>query len=103
LRDSPALRIVGKLNETGAIIHAFDPAVDALRNNLEGIDLFVSPLAAVEGADVLVVLTEWEAFKEISPNDVKLLMKSHNVVDARNILEKDVWQRAGFDYQGIGR
>ncbi len=103
LRDSPALRIVGKLNETGAIIHAFDPAVDALRTNLEGIDLFVSPLAAVEGADVLVVLTEWEVFKAVSPNDVKLLMKSHNVVDARNILEKDVWQRAGFDYQGIGR
>ena len=103
LRDSPALRIVGILNEAGAIIRAFDPAVDALRTNLDGIELFPTPLAAVEGAEVLVVLTEWEVFKEILPNDAKSLMKSHNVVDARNVLAKDVWQQAGFGYQGIGR
>jgi UDPglucose 6-dehydrogenase len=103
LRDSPALRIVGKLNEAGAIIRAFDPAVDALQSNLDGIELFPTPLAAAEGAEVLVVLTEWEVFKGVSPNDVKSLMKSHNVVDARNVLEKDAWQQAGFGYQGIGR
>ena len=103
LRDSPALRIVDILNEAGAIIRGFDPAVDALSTNLDGIDLFATPLAAVEGAEVLVVLTEWEVFKGVSPNDVKLLMNSHNVVDARNVLEKDVWQQAGFGYQGIGR
>ena len=103
LRDSPALRIVGILNEAGAIIRAFDPAVDALRTNLDGIELFPTPLAAVEGAEVLVVLTEWEVFKEILPNDAKSLMKSHNVVDTRNVLAKDVWQQAGFGYQGIGR
>lgn len=103
LRDSPALRIVDILNDAGAIIRGFDPAVDASCTNLEGIDLFATPLAAVEGAEVLVVLTEWEVFKGVSPNDVKLLMKSHNVVDARNVLEKNVWQQVGFDYQGIGR
>ena len=103
LRDSPALRIVGILNESGAIIRAFDPAVDVLRSNLDGIELFSTPLDAVEGAEVLVVLTEWEVFKEVSPNDVKSLMKSRNVVDARNVLEKDAWQQAGFGYQGIGR
>ena len=103
LRDSPALRIVGILNEAGAIIRAFDPAVDALRSNLDGIELFPTPLAAAEGAEVLVVLTEWEVFKGVSPNDVKSLMESRNVVDARNVLEKDAWQQAGFSYQGIGR
>lgn len=103
LRDSPALRIVGKLNEADAIIRAFDPAVDALQSNLDGIELFPTPFAAAEGAEVLVVLTEWEVFKTVSPNDVKSLMKSHNVVDARNVLEKDAWQQAGFGYQGIGR
>lgn len=103
LRDSPALRIVGKLNEAGAMIRAFDPAVDALQSNLDGVVLFPTPLAAAEGAEVLVVLTEWEVFKGVSPNDVKSLMKSHNVVDARNVLEKDAWQQAGFGYQGIGR
>ena len=103
LRDSPALRIVGILNEAGAIIRAFDPAVDASRTNLDGIELFPTPLAVAEGAEVLVVLTEWEVFKAVSPNDVKSLMKSRNVVDARNVLEKDSWQQAGFGYQGIGR
>ena len=103
LRDSPALRIVGILNHAGAIIRAFDPAIDALRTSLDGISLCATPLAAVEGVEVLVVLTEWEAFKGVPPNDVKSLMKSHNVVDARNVLEKDAWQQAGFDYQGIGR
>jgi UDPglucose 6-dehydrogenase len=94
---------VGILNEAGAIIRAFDPAVDAMCTNLVGIDLFSTPLDAVEGAEVLVVLTEWEVFKGVSPNDVKSLMKFRNVVDARNVLEKDAWQQAGFDYQGIGR
>jgi UDPglucose 6-dehydrogenase len=94
---------VGILNHAGAIIRAFDPAIDALRTNLDGIGLCATPLAAVEGVEVLVVLTEWEAFKGVSPNDVKSLMKSHNVVDARNVLDKDAWQQAGFDYQGIGR
>ena len=94
---------MGILNEAGAIIRAFDPAVDASSTNLDGINLFATPLAAVEGVEVLVVLTEWEVFRGVSPNDVKSLMKSHNVVDARNVLEKDAWQQAGFEYQGIGR
>jgi UDPglucose 6-dehydrogenase len=103
LRESPALRIVSKLCESGAVINGFDPGIDSSCTDLNGVRLLPSHLAAVEDADVLVVLTEWEDFRRVSPVNVKPLMKSHNVVDARNVLKRDEWQHAGFYYQGVGR
>ena len=56
-----------------------------------------------EGADVVVVLTEWDDFRWIDPDRVADLVSSRQVVDARNLLERAAWQRAGFTYQGVGR
>ena len=62
-----------------------------------------SPIAACNGADVIAVLTEWDDFRQISPNDVAGIVSAKKIVDARNLLDRSEWLRAGFEYQGIGR
>jgi UDPglucose 6-dehydrogenase len=100
LRDSPALAIVDELHERGAVIRAFDPTVKA---ELPGIETCLDAYETCEGADVVVVLTEWDDFRWIDPDRVADLVLSRQVVDARNLLERAAWQRAGFIYQGVGR
>jgi UDPglucose 6-dehydrogenase len=58
---------------------------------------------AVVGCDAIAVLTEWDEIRDIDPIQVAKLMKSKVVVDARNILDREVWQSNGFSYQGVGR
>ena len=72
---------------------------DGSRRALE----WAARFASQTGADVLAVLTEWDDFRWIDPDRVAELMAEAHVVDARNILERAAWQRAGFTYQGVGR
>jgi UDPglucose 6-dehydrogenase len=100
LRESPSLEVLGRLRAKGAEIRAFDPAVT---RPLEGIDVVDDPYAAVEGADVLAVLTEWDEFRWLDIDKVADLMASKRVVDARNLLDRAALVRRGFAYRGIGR
>ena len=61
------------------------------------------PYAAVEGAEVLAVLTEWDEFRWLDLDKVSDAMSAHNVVDARNLLDRAALVRRGFEYRGIGR
>jgi UDPglucose 6-dehydrogenase len=101
LRDSPAIEIVGRLLERGAVVRAYDPAVRVAP--IDGMILCDDPYAALEGASVAVVLTEWDEFKWLDLDKVKDVMASHHVVDARNILDTGALRRRGFSYRGIGR
>jgi UDPglucose 6-dehydrogenase len=87
----------------GAKVSAFDPSVQSIDSELDGVSICQSSLEAVKNAEVLLVLTEWHDFSIVSPNEVRALMLSPNVVDARNLLNKPNWIEAGFNYQGIGR
>ena len=100
LRDSPALAIVDELCQRGALVRAFDPTVKA---ELRGMEICLDAYETCEGADVIAVLTEWDDFRWIDPDRVADLVSSRQVVDARNLLERAAWQRAGFTYQGVGR
>ena len=100
LRESPSLTILERLRQRGAIVRAFDPAV---KGPLEGIEVVDDPYAAVEGAEVLVVLTEWDEFRWLDIDKVADLMASKKVVDARNLLDRAALTRRGFEYLGIGR
>ena len=100
LRESPSLEVLGRLRAKGAEIRAFDPAVT---RPLEGIEVVDDPYAAVEGADVLAVLTEWDEFRWLDIDKVADLMASKRVVDARNLLDRAALVRRGFAYRGIGR
>lgn len=100
VRDSPALRIVSQLTEQGAQVQAYDPAVKA---PVDGVVPATDPYSVCEGAEVLVVLTEWDDFRWLDFDKVAGLMEVPRVVDARNLLDKPALERRGFTYVGIGR
>ena len=102
VRDSLALRIVNDLAERGAVVVAFDPAVHAaaLPN---GVMLAPSALEALDGADALLVLTEWPEFARISPAAIAHALGGVIVIDGRNLLDADRIASAGLRYRGIGR
>lgn len=99
-RDSPALRIVSLMADEGADVSAYDPAVKA---PVGGVDPATDPYSVCEGAEVLVVLTEWDEFRWLDFDKVAGLMAELRVVDARNLLDKPALERRGFVYTGIGR
>ena len=104
LRDSPSLAIIQRLIAAGATVQAFDPTVTGPRPGLPtDIAIADTPYAACRGADVLAVLTEWDEFRWLDIEQVGSAMNRRSVVDARNILNRNDWRRASFDYQGIGR
>ncbi|MFZ6003949.1 MAG: UDP binding domain-containing protein, partial [Actinomycetota bacterium] len=100
LRESPSLEILGRLAARGAVIRGFDPSQPGA---IEGIEVVDDPYAAVEGAEVLAVLTEWDEFRWLDIEKVGDLMAARKVVDARNLLDRAAFVRRGFEYRGIGR
>jgi UDPglucose 6-dehydrogenase len=105
LRESPSLEIIRRLRERGAVIQAYDPAVEPGDTNprLDGIDVMADPYAACDNAEVLTVLTEWDEFKWLDFDKVSETMGSRRVVDARNLLDRTALTRRGFEFEGIGR
>ncbi len=104
-RDSPSLQIAHRLAGLGATVQAFDPTVDAGTEvpDLQDLQLRADPYAAVAGARVLVVLTEWDEFRWLDFSRVLAAMAEPNIVDARNLLDPAAVRRMGFSYSGIGR
>ena len=104
LRDSPSLAIIERLVAAGATVQAFDPTVHGPKPGLsDAISIADSPYTACNGAQVLAVLTEWDDFRWLDIAQVAPAMTGRAVVDARNLLDRNEWRRADFDYQGIGR
>ena len=103
LRDSPAVEIVTRLLADGASVTVFDPTVTVAPKGLDAITVCSSPLEACDGADVIAVLTEWDDFRWVSPTEAAGAVRVQQIVDARNLLDRSEWRRAGFEYQGIGR
>ena len=105
MRDSPALPIVSRLVEDGAAVQAFDPEGMAQARPLlpDGVRYCRDAMDAVAGADVLVVVTEWNEFRALSPDRLKAAMRGDVVVDLRNVYDPAGMIAAGFAYHGIGR
>jgi UDPglucose 6-dehydrogenase len=99
-RQSPALEVIGRLQAAGAHVSAHDPTVT---HDFNGIEVASDPIEACRDADVLVVLTEWPIYAAVDLGDVKRVMRSAVVVDARNLLDGDNARRVGIAYSGIGR
>jgi UDPglucose 6-dehydrogenase len=104
LRDSPSLKIISRLLVAGAFVTGYDPTVNAANPVLPpGLKISATPQDATLDADALVVLTEWEEFKWVEPSTIFSLMNGNSVIDARNLLDRNEWERSGFSHQGIGR
>ena len=101
-RHSPAVEVVRRLLGEGARVSAFDPTVESEPAELPGVCVADSAIQACVGARVLVVLTEWRQFAEVSPLEVHQAMDLPRVVDARNLLDPGLWRGAGFEYRGVG-
>jgi UDPglucose 6-dehydrogenase len=104
LRDSPALAVAQTLLAAGAAVRAYDPAAGELAARLvPGLDLRADPYDAAAGADVVVVLTEWDEFRWLDFERVGAAMRARALVDARNLLDPAAMRRRGFSYTGVGR
>ena len=105
MRESPALPLVQGLVSRGALVTAFDPeAMDVAKPLLPGSVTYAGDaVQALTGADVLVLITEWNEFRALAPNRLKELMRGKVVVDLRNVFDPDALREAGFSYHGIGR
>ena len=104
MRDSPALDIIPALQGMGARVQAYDPeGMEEAAHMLPGVDFMDGPYEAASGADVLVILTEWNAFRALDLGRLKLLMAAPVVVDLRNVYDPAQMKTAGFAYAGIGR
>lgn len=104
LREAVSATVIPLLQENGARVRAYDPAaMEHARRQLPGLKLTDNAYAAVEGAHCLVILTEWNEFKEMDLARVKELMRSPVIVDGRNIYDPAKVKALGFTYRGIGR
>lgn len=104
MRESPALDIVPALLEQGAVVRAFDPAaMDEAKKLIPGFTACADAYDAMTGADVLVILTEWNEFRSLDLAEVKGRLKTPVVVDLRNIYSPAEMAAAGFAYSCIGR
>jgi UDPglucose 6-dehydrogenase len=104
MRESPSLVIVPALQKAGATIRAYDPeGMNEARKLLSGITFCDSAEQALQGADAVVILTEWNQFRGISLAKLKQLLRHPVVVDLRNIWNPQEMAAAGFHYTSIGR
>ncbi|MGD9587942.1 MAG: UDP-glucose/GDP-mannose dehydrogenase family protein [Pyrinomonadaceae bacterium] len=104
MRESPAIDIIRVLLEKGAAVKAFDPvAMDEAKKFIDGIEYAVDEYAAIDGADALVIITEWNQFRALDMERVKGLLKAPKIADLRNIYEPVDMRELGFEYIGVGR
>jgi UDPglucose 6-dehydrogenase len=104
VRDSPALNVAGQIQLQGAIVNVFDPqAMDNSRALFPTLNYATSAVEACEGADAVLVLTEWPEFRSIDPVALRAIVRSASVIDGRNCLDAAAWRAAGWTYRGFGR
>jgi UDPglucose 6-dehydrogenase len=104
MREAPSLPIVTALQDAGAQVRAFDPAgMEHARGMMRGVTFAADAYDCATGADALVIVTEWDAFRALDLDRVKGLMKAPVLVDLRNIYRPEEMRRRGFSYVSIGR
>jgi UDPglucose 6-dehydrogenase len=104
MREAPSLVLVPALQKAGAVIRAHDPqGMEQAKALLPGITLCLNPYEAAAGADALVILTEWDAYRALDLDQIKKALKQPVVVDLRNIYRPDEMAAKGFRYSSIGR
>ncbi len=104
VRDAPSLDVAQRLRAEGAIVRAHDPVAGAkAKAMLPDPDLAADPYAAADGADAVVLVTEWPAYKGLDFMRLRKVMRQPVIVDARNLWDPSAARAAGFHYRSIGR
>ncbi len=104
MRDAPSITIAKKLQAEGAVVRAYDPvAMEVAHPLLPGVDMMPDPYTLAQGCDALVVMTEWNEFKQLDRPRLRDMMRQPMLYDGRNIYEPDEMLKNGFIYRGVGR
>lgn len=104
VRDSPALDVASRLRALGAEVRATDPeAIETSRRIVPDLTYVADVDDAVRDADVVVLVTEWRRYRDLTPDDLGPLVAGRTIIDGRNVLDPATWRAAGWDYRGLGR
>jgi UDPglucose 6-dehydrogenase len=107
MREAPSLTVINELLAAGAKVRAFDPVAmtEAKRifGDKEGLTFTSDANAALEGADALAIVTEWQEFRSPDLEHIKATLKSPAIFDGRNLYSPELMTRLGFSYYGVGR
>ncbi|MFA4929346.1 MAG: UDP-glucose/GDP-mannose dehydrogenase family protein [Patulibacter sp.] len=104
MREASSLVLAARLQAAGATVTAFDPiAAEIARPMLRGVVLADDALSAAAGADAVVLVTEWDEFRELDLSDLRAAMAGDVLIDGRNALDAGAAASAGFRYEGVGR
>ncbi len=104
MRDAPAIEIIAGLREGGAQVRAFDPvAMDTAAAVIPNLELCKDSYAVADGADALVIMTEWNQFRMLDLERVYKLLRQPIIIDLRNVYDPEPMRKQGFSYVGVGR
>ncbi len=104
IREAPALEVIHLLQNEGAHVRAYDPqAMELAAQQLKRVELCESPYTVAEGADALILATEWNEFKALDFERIHQLMRQPIIVDGRNLYDPERMRALGFTYYGVGR
>ena len=104
IREAPAVQLIKSLIDGGAKVRAYDPVVKGINTDLDSQITFCDDnYAAAKDANLLILVTEWKIFRSPDFSLLKKLMKNQNLIDGRNIWNRDDAEGYGFTYLGIGR
>lgn len=104
IRDAPSLVVIEQLKNEYAKVFAYDPeAMPEAKKYLKGVNLVENQYDALKDADALIIVTEWDQFREPDFDFMKQLMKNHIIIDGRNIYDPQKVKDKGFSYKGVGR
>ena len=104
MREAASIDIVAGFIQAGAMVRAFDPvAMEVARGLLPAVEMYADPYEMAKGCDALVVVTEWNEFKQLDLERVKGLLKQPVIFDGRNIYDPARMKALGFTYRGLGR
>jgi UDPglucose 6-dehydrogenase len=107
MREAPSLAVIEGLLAEGAEVQAYDPvAMNEARRLLgprEGLSLAGDAPAALQGADGLIIVTEWQEFRSPDFEHIRASLKQPVIFDGRNLYNPELMRRLGFSYYGVGR
>jgi UDPglucose 6-dehydrogenase len=104
IRDSPALDVALAIQREGAAVRVYDP--QAMGNAKESYPMLAyvpSALEACADADVVLHLTEWAEFRDLSPDNLAGIVRERNILDGRTALDPEMWRAAGWNFRALGR
>jgi UDPglucose 6-dehydrogenase len=104
IRDSPALDVAAAVQRAGAAVWVYDPqAMDNARRDYDTLAYAPSAVSAAHGADVVLLLTEWQEFRDLHPSELSAVVRERRIVDGRNALDRELWRGEGWSYRALGR